>query len=93
MTPKGFEPLFTASGAIKNEGSEQTKTEVISQFGIWQRHGRCSAVATEFVAGTTVQQGFASYRCHSSLPEGVDRLPSLVVPVLIVVDVEADNLE
>ncbi len=24
MTPKGFEPLFTPSGAIKNEGSEQT---------------------------------------------------------------------
>ena len=24
---------------MKNEGSEQTKTQVISQFGIWQRHG------------------------------------------------------
>ena len=38
MTPRGFEPLFTPSGAMKNKGSEQTKTQVISQFGIW-RHG------------------------------------------------------
>ncbi len=28
MTPRGFEPLFTPSGAIKNAGSEQAETAV-----------------------------------------------------------------
>ena len=28
MTPRGFEPLFIPSGAIKNGGSEQTETAV-----------------------------------------------------------------